>query len=44
MNGLAEAGWRLQQIQPAQVQDIMTSATEQVVEISPGVYVANPTQ
>jgi hypothetical protein len=40
----AGRGWRLRQIQPAQVQDSMASATEQVVEISPGVYVAYPTR
>jgi hypothetical protein len=33
----------LQQIQPEQVQDLMSSPTEQVVEISTGVYVSYPT-
>ncbi len=40
----ADRGWRIQQIQPAQVQDSMVSTTEQVVEISPGVYVVYPTR
>jgi hypothetical protein len=39
----AGRGWKLQQIQPEQVQDRMASTTEQVVEISQGVYVSYPT-